>query len=250
MRTTEKFKNIILCLLLGLVIVAILFCRLTNQIVSDDTLNLLLKECIQKTAIAMFMAVAFFVVKKNKVKKYKVFWLLPLCLVPIVNFPIVALIKGEAYIIRTDLIWLLCINCLLTALFEELFFRGIVIDFLWDKIKTKYKVLKTILISAGLFGLWHLSNISMGLAPCLLQVLYTFLLGCMFGLTYIITGKVLPSVILHCVFNIGGQLVPVLGGGNGQDLSFWILTIVSGIIVGIYCLVLYLKLAKKSNDLQ
>ena len=84
---------------------------------------------------------------------------------------------------------------------EEFLFRELLIDRL-----VMYGDRAAILISALAFGFYH-GNV--------IQFVYAFLLGLVFGYIYIRTGKIIYTVILHMLVNFWGSVVSQLALGDG-----------------------------------
>ena len=99
---------------------------------------------------------------------------------------------------------------ILAPIFEELFFRKILID------RTiKYGGLVSIIISAVLFSLYH-GNLN--------QFFYAFLMGAFFALIYVKTAKIEYTIILHALVNFFGSIVAVsiaslLNSGDMQHIE-------------------------------
>lgn len=91
-------------------------------------------------------------------------------------------------------IWLnLVLISIIAPIFEEFFFRKLLID------RTiKYGAQLSILLSALMFGLFH-GNLN--------QFFYTFLMGGFFAYVYIKTGKLVYPIILHIIINLMGSVV-------------------------------------------
>ncbi|MCR5249184.1 MAG: CPBP family intramembrane metalloprotease [Lachnospiraceae bacterium] len=87
--------------------------------------------------------------------------------------------------------------------FEECMFRGV----LYSGLRKGASALQAVLVSALLFGLFHM-NIN--------QMLYAFLLGIFFALLRETTGSILPSVICHMTVNGGNALLILSEMDNEQ----------------------------------
>ena len=87
----------------------------------------------------------------------------------------------EHMIQNTNIYVNLILTSLLAPIFEELFFRKLLIDR-----TVKYGAKLSILLSALLFALFH-GNLS--------QFFYAFLIGAFFAYIYIKTGKIIYSII-------------------------------------------------------
>lgn len=99
----------------------------------------------------------------------------------------------QTLINNTD-IWLnLIIISIIGPIFEEIFFRKLLID------RTiKYGAKVSIIVSALLFGFMH-GNVN--------QFFYAFLMGGFFAYVYIKTGKIVYTIILHLSVNLMGSVV-------------------------------------------
>lgn len=171
-------------------------------------------------------------------------WCLPCLAVSIVNFPFSALASGTAAITRPDLIWLFILKCVFIGITEEWLFRGLIFNLLLDYCdKQKRNRMVPILLNAVIFALFHLLNLFEGasIPATLLQAGYTFLLGTMFAFVYLKTDNLWLCVILHTIFDCGGLLIQDIGKGNPQDLVFWILTALFGILCFVHILYSVLK---------
>lgn len=96
------------------------------------------------------------------------------------------------------------IGAVAPAVFEEVIFRGIAI---WHLQESGRSDLQTVLISALVFGLVHMTNIVGGdIAGTLLQTGYAVVIGLVFGAVYVRT-KDLPSlIIVHALIDLSGRL--------------------------------------------
>ena len=109
-------------------------------------------------------------------------------------------------------IWVnLLIMVIIAPIFEELFFRKLLID------RTiKYGGLVSVLLSAFMFALFH-GNLN--------QFFYAFLIGGFFAFIYIKTGNILYSIALHMIVNFSGAILSVFIGNiminiaNGVHIS-------------------------------
>ena len=99
----------------------------------------------------------------------------------------------QTLINNTD-IWLnIIIISIIGPIFEEIFFRKLLID------RTiKYGAKVSIIVSALLFGFMH-GNVN--------QFFYAFLMGGFFAYVYIKTGKIIYTIILHLSVNLMGSVV-------------------------------------------
>ena len=91
-------------------------------------------------------------------------------------------------------------------IFEELAFRGII----YRGLRKDGSALQAILISALLFGLFHMN---------LNQMVYATALGILFALLRETTGSVLASMIAHMTVNSEGVLSLVLSGMEAEEVE-------------------------------
>ena len=264
-KMTEKRKKLnkptytaTLCVLGALLVAAITLYYLPDFHYLDDSVadGLIKEACVR---LAASLLIAFFVatsadrgVFSPNIKGLPINLLiaLPCFAVAIVNFPFSALITGEATVERVDLIWLLIVDCVLIGFFEELFFRGMLLNFVADRfIKKRGGVFVTVIITSALFGLFHLINLTSGagISGTLLQVVYTFLIGAMLAFVMLKTKDLWLCALIHAVFDIGGAIVVKLGSGAFQDAVFWILTVAVGVVCGVYVFVMLMKMQKDAN---
>lgn len=125
----------------------------------------------------------------------------------------------------------LIILSIIAPIFEEIFFRKLLID------RTiKYGATLSIILSASLFGLFH-GNLS--------QFFYAFFLGGFFAYVYTKTGKVIYPIILHSAINLIGSVVSSIFAHalknihafNPVDISIvaiYAIITISALIIGLY----------------
>ncbi len=162
-------------------------------------------------------------------------WSLPCLAVAVVNFPFSALASGAAYIKWPEIIPLFLFKCLSIAVMEEGFFRGLLLPYLRENGRTG-KLLPAVLLSSLLFAAMHLINLAFGagVGATFLQVGYTFLIGCMLAVLLFRTGNLYLAIFIHFLFDVGGTIVTDLGAGSFQDMTFWILTAVVGVLAAVH----------------
>ena len=219
----------------------------------DPTLGSLIEGTVPRVAVSVFLIVLM-VVKgysgtfKPKLRGIHLVWSIPCFLVAVVNFPFSALIGGGAVIERVDLLWLFIIKCIAIALFEEIFFRALLLPLFMERLaRNRHCVIISVLCSSALFALVHLFNLffGAGVGETLLQVGYTFLIGCMLAVMMLRTGNVWLCVAVHALFNVGGAIVYDLGSGLFQDLTFWILTAVAGGLCAVHITLSLIRIIKR-----
>lgn len=222
----------------------------------DKTLGSLICDIVPRVAVSVLLVLLIVRTEYKSAlmpgvrgSSRAILWCLPCFAVAIVNFPFSALIRGTAVISRVDLLWLFIIKCLSIAVMEELFFRALLVPFAARRIGGKYRSLWAILLSAAIFGVVHFVNLFFGanIGATFLQVGYTFLIGCMLAVMLLVTRNVWLCVITHFVFDIGGLIVTDLGHGVFQDMTFWILTAVVGVVCAAYIVVTTVLMIKRQN---
>lgn len=110
----------------------------------------------------------------------------------------------ENLITNSDIWMNLLLISIIAPIFEEIFFRKLLID------RTiKYGAKISILVSAILFGFFH-GNLN--------QFFYTFLMGGFFAYVYIKTGKVIYAIGLHIAVNLLGSVISVFVVASAENL--------------------------------
>ncbi len=146
----------------------------------------------------------------------------------------------QTLINSSDIMLNLIIISIFGPIFEELFFRKLLID------RTiKYGARISIILSATLFGLMH-GNLN--------QFFYAFLLGGFFAYVYMKTGKIIYPILLHISLNLMGSVLSlfVLESANAitqgtftfSDIGFlfiYFLIIILALLFGLYGLTQYKK---------
>ena len=209
---------------------------------SDKTMGSLVGETVPRLTISLFLIVLMVVKGYSETFKPKwcgthLLWSIPCFLVAIVNFPFAALLRGAAVIERVDLLWLFLLKCIAIALLEEIFFRALLLPLFMERFaKNRYCVFISVSGSSILFALMHLFNLffGAGVGETMLQVGYTFLIGCMLAVMMLKTKNIWLCVIVHAMFDVGGTIVADLGSGPFQDTTFWILTAVFGLLCAVH----------------
>ena len=159
------------------------------------------------------------------------------------NLPIFPLLSGAARLTApAGSILLFALGCLAIGLFEEFFFRGVLLVRLLDRLPpTPRGRLAAVLISSAVFGLIHLFNLAAGAGalPTLLQVGYSFLIGCLMALLLLACGNLLLPVLCHALYDITGRLVPECGAGTLWDTPTTLLTLALSLATLTVCLLFF-----------
>ncbi len=114
----------------------------------------------------------------------------------VLNF-IISMIKGapvlnplQTAFSESGMVWVLIYSVVIAPVVEELIFRKLLIS------KTiRYGQFVSVLLSALFFSLFH-GN--------LYQIFYAFVLGGIFAYTYVKTGKIIYTIIMHFTINLTG----------------------------------------------
>lgn len=96
----------------------------------------------------------------------------------------------------SDILLNLLIISIIGPVFEEIFFRKLLIDR-----SIKYGAKVSIILSAVIFALFH-GNLN--------QFFYTLLMGGFFAYVYIKTGKIIYPIILHSIINLMGSVISLI----------------------------------------
>ena len=226
----------------------------TRVIPGDDDANRLVRAIISRVGLSILFVWLLYISGGRKLltfnkRFFRLFvWSLPCFMVAFINFPYSALANGTATIFRNDLIWLYAIYALSVALLEEFIFRCVLFLLTKDYFKNnRHAPLLTVVICAALFSVFHLTNLIGGNANVgyiLLQVVYTFLIGAMLTTTMLKLNNIWLCVLIHTIFNFGGQIVENLGSGSPWDTVFWILTISGGVLCAGHIIYSLIKLDK------
>lgn len=239
--------------LLVLSATALLLYYLAPLRTGDKKLDALADAAIPRFFLTVFLFVLakelFPACLKNSRVSLKV---LPWCALPflvaVVNFPFSALIRGAARVTRADLFGLFLAKCFLIGASEEILFRGIVLGALSEAHEKKGRSrFYPVLLSSVIFALFHFVNLlsGAGILAVLQQVGYSFLIGAMLAAMLWKTENLWLCVTVHALFDFGGFFLSDLGVGNPHDTTFWILTIVVGVLCAVQMIV---TLVRKINS--
>lgn len=227
----------------------------TKVIANDIDANRLVRAIISRIGLSLLFVWLLYICGGKKMLTFnRVFfrlfvWSLPCFMVAFVNFPYSALANGTVTILRGDLIWLYIAYTLSIALLEEFIFRGVLYLLAKDYLKNnRHAPLLTVIICASLFSLFHLTNLfsgSINVGYVLLQVVYTFLIGAMLTTTMLKLNNIWLCVVIHAIFNFGGQIIENIGDSRSPwDPTFWVLTIICGVLCAGHIIYSLIKLDK------
>ena len=211
-----------------------------KELTTDIVVNSMLGKTIYQLSIgALFIWLIYIMGDRNylllnRTTKKKLLWALPCLMVCLVNFPWAGIFTGNVNITGARYVPLYILYVVSIALVEELVFRGVLLNIVFQYMRrSKLPYVFSVLISSAIFAAFHFFNLFDGasISSVLLQVGYTFLIGCMFAVIQIKMGSVWYCVILHALFDFGGMFTLFgFAFGDPWDVIFWILTIVFGLL--------------------
>lgn len=94
----------------------------------------------------------------------------------------------------TDSLFKLILVIVLIPICEEIFYRGIIFNYL----KSNINIIPAVFFQAFIFGFMHFNTV---------QGIYTFLLGIALAFSYMYTESIIGNIIFHIIFNLLGILV-------------------------------------------
>ena len=124
---------------------------------------------------------------------------------------------------------ILCIT-LLIPIFEEILFRGMILN----DIKRKINVTAAVFIQGVLFGVYHMN---------IVQGIYAAFLGIILGFIYVWTESIISTIIAHITFNISGVAIfPYLFQNSSNNV------IIFSCFIGLIVAIATLLFMKKVNE--
>lgn len=87
---------------------------------------------------------------------------------------------------------------------EEAAFRGLPLSYLMRQWKDESKIIPAVLLTSGLFGLSHGSNIfgGAGVGRTILQVAIALMIGVFLGAVYLRSGNLWPAITVHTINDV------------------------------------------------
>jgi len=252
-------KYLVTIALVALAVTTFVLFEIQGKVLTTDgTVNAMLGRTIYQLSIgALFIWLIYIIGDRsylllNRTTKKKLLWCLPCLITCLVNFPWFGVIVGDVIVYAAAYIPLYIIYVFSIALVEELVFRGVLLNIVFQYMRrTKLPYVFSVLISSAIFAAFHLFNLFEGasIQGVLLQMVYTFLIGCMFAVIQIKMGSVWYCVILHGLFNFGGLFTSFgFAFGNPWDIVFWILTIVFGLLCAGHIIVTLINIERHKYD--
>lgn len=152
----------------------------------------------------------WYIFKKVRVKfKEGINYGLPLLLISLVMlFSSIISISDSVNVVN---LLSLIFYTILIGCFEEVFFRGIILETLIEDAKTRKQVIISIVISAVIFGLTHFTNLLVGqdLLTTFMQVIQTFAIGVLLGSVYYLSRNIWVVIFLHSFYDFSIMLSDV-----------------------------------------
>ena len=126
---------------------------------------------------------------------------------------------------------LICVG-ILSPIFEEIFYRGIILN----KLRMGFGVFGAVMIQALLFGIGHMN---------LVQSIYAFPIGIILGYVVIWTGSLYSSIILHITINVLSAVVTNVQISGMDSKQLVTVVTIGGILMTIGLWLIY---AMKPNE--
>lgn len=138
----------------------------------------------------------------------------------------------------TDILLMFIGTALIPPLIEEYAMRGVLLSAL-----RKYGNVFAIVTSAYIFGIFH-GNFS--------QIPFAFICGLFFAYSVIATDSLWTGIIIHALNNSLSCISSILIKSYGDDVAtvFYYICSVSGVVLGILALIVYLKRYKNDGVLK
>ena len=198
--------------------------------------------------LAVFIFILFYESRHPEIVPFKrrfsltyFLWLLPVILIPFSNF-LYALIFGESLYPNFALYNIPQVAFIaLNIVVEEYIFRR----HLLGNLNHPKKIIR-ILISAGIFGLCHITRFLSTFNPLdLIVVVYAFGLGMVLGLIYCYTNSFISCIVLHFLFNLVNDFLFTSLFGVSEIMWYYLINAIFALIIGLYLLFVYLFVLEK-----
>lgn len=251
----EKKSSVIKALFAVLLII-LLAIEVAHAIWSfNDDIYLMLSRFVGGGACILFMIEFSFVRVLSPIGNKRVLlWLLtiPGFIIAVNNFPFVSFFAGDCKIdAEISTIAFYALVCFGVGFFEEMAFRGCAFMLiLKSRTQSKAEIFLAIFLSSVVFGLIHFVNVFFGASPAavLLQIGYSALIGALCSMVLLLTHNIWLCVLLHASYNFCGGLIERYGSGTQWTTAEMIFTAIVSVIVGVYFLILFLKMPTRLAD--
>lgn len=198
--------------------------------------------------IALSIVLVLYLKKNNKFEAYgmkgigqadfrKTLFYVPLILLAFMQYTV-----GINIALSLTEIAAACFLMIGVGFIEELVFRG----FLFQGISAKSGVKRAILISGITFGIGHIVNLLRGYAYMeqMGQIVVAVGIGIALALLVAITKSIVPGILFHIVFNIGGAITK-------QDASQQVYMMIAIVIISVfYVIYLYRSVYSKRTTIH
>ncbi|MDE7394985.1 MAG: CPBP family intramembrane metalloprotease, partial [Clostridiales bacterium] len=135
--------------------------------------------------------------------------------------------------------------CIAVGAFEEIVFRGIALPCCLAFFKGRFRAFWAAALGSAIFALCHLVNLVGGNAgEVFMQVGYSFLVGGMCAIVYLLCPNVSLCALLHALFDFGGFMATYLGTGmvwGALDITLTAVTAVAGTAYALWLLFVKLR---------
>ena len=137
----------------------------------------------------------------------------------------------------------ICLGSFAPALFEETIFRGIAVS---KMEQSGRKPMETLILTALLFGVLHLTNIAgMSLINVLVQAGYAFVIGLVFGAVFIVSHDIVTVILLHALIDISNNMfVP---GGSATVVLLCVFGVLMA-VMAVYAVYLVKTIEKEGSS--
>ncbi|MBC2581658.1 CPBP family intramembrane glutamic endopeptidase, partial [Clostridium sp. DJ247] len=137
---------------------------------------------------------------------------------------------------NANIILALVLAIFITPVFEEILFRGLILN----ELRNHFNLSISILTQAVIFGLFHLNRV---------QAIYTFIAGIVLALIYIWTDSIYSTIICHFIYNLTGILIfPAIRIYFNPNPILWV-SLWCAIFIG-SLVTLYMLYKKNITDIQ
>lgn len=254
---TRRNKILFITAMLLCFAVAIVFGWPDLTLVQDKELNVLLTGTLCRIGLTAFLVVLIVFYNQTYLLRFpkrtfarSLAWCIPCFLVAVVNFSFSALITHTAEVTRPELLPLFLFAMRCYRQYGRAFIPR-------DHARLLPKKAGKHQARASPFRARLLGNLRVvasrqslfrrGCRRDLLQVGYSFLIDAMLAVTFDKTKNIWLCVFLHALFDVGGTMIAYIGVGDPQDLVFWILTVVVGVLCAVHILLTALYIDKRNS---
>lgn len=214
------------------------------------------KICLLLTSISLvaFLIFIFYYMKKNKLNEFPFFnkfnkkflYCIPFYLICFCNIIYLLIFKISLNEFDLSLFIIEIFHYLLVSISEEIIFRYLVLN---NQLKSQ-SIFKTIIYSSLYFSLMHIANIfsEISLSNLLFtiaQIGYTFAIGLVLAIIYILSKNIIMPIIFHFLFNLfNDTLFTMFYSFEKISIEYIIFILVFILIYSVYGLIIYKKEVK------